>query len=97
MVDAHLLAGEKIDPKTDKVTPVTPGPCSFFLSTHLVRLFNEHAPGPGDVIRVRLAEIRASENNLKLYGFEFLERVSASPPPHSNGGAAVNPGDDVIF
>jgi hypothetical protein len=84
LIDAVVLAGEKVDPKTKKASPVKPGSYVFFLGTHLTRLFDEAAPTRGDTIQIQLSEIRPDKNNLKLFAFEFLERV-----PKGNGS-----GDD---
>jgi hypothetical protein len=75
LIDCEVLAGEKIDLNTRKTVPVQPGQYVFFLSTQLKRLFDEDHPNMGDVIRVRLCEIRES-NRLKLFGYEVLERVT---------------------
>jgi hypothetical protein len=98
-VDAKVLAGEKIDPKTGNAMPVAPGQYSFFLGTDLIRLFNEFSPGPLDTIRIRLDEIVATKNNLKLYGFEFLERVSPTPQakPNNSTPPPVDKDDNLNF
>jgi hypothetical protein len=82
LVDANILAGEKFDPKSKKMLPVKPGQGVFFLGTHLRRVFDTEKPSPGDMIQLQLAEIRADKRNMKMFGFDFLERVDApkSPP-----------------
>lgn len=75
LIDCEILAAEKIDPKTGKVAEVKPGPAVFFLSTHLKRLFDAESLNKGDVIRVQYSE--TGKRDLKLYGFEVLERAGA--------------------
>src|SRR5215831_11527590 len=96
VVEVNVLAGEKVDPKTGEVTDVAPGPGSFFLSTHLLQLFDENAPGPDDIYRIKLCEIRVEKRGFKLYGMEFLQRVSPVPTPvQPKSNNSVDKQDDI--
>jgi hypothetical protein len=74
IVDCEVLGGESFDPEKKKMTPATKGPGSFFASTVLRRLLSDHPPARGDVLHVQFTEV--GKNDVKLYGFEVLERAS---------------------
>jgi hypothetical protein len=52
-----------------------PGARVFFLSTVARRIFDAERPVLGDIIHLSLTETRPEKNNMKLYGFEFIEKV----------------------
>ena len=78
LVDVKIIGGEKFDQKSKKVASVKPGDAVFFLGTNLKSIFDAEKPGVGDTIHVQLADIVKSKNGMKVYGFEFVERVSKS-------------------
>ncbi len=92
LVRVTVLAGEKI--VSGKVTSVEPGDHSFFLGTHLTDLFKRKAPGAGDTIRIKLAEIQTENRGFKKFGFEFLEKVSTAPTPPKP--SKPEPSDDDV-
>jgi hypothetical protein len=91
LVDAEVIGGEKFDAKAKQTFPVAPGNYVFFLSTTLRRDFDEEKPARGDVIHIQLVEIRPDKNNMKVYGFEFLERAATIV----KAGGGDN--DDIAF
>jgi len=95
IVDCQVLGGETVDPKTKKITPVQPGDYSFFLSKVLRGIFDEEKPQPGDTVHVQLVEIVPAKNDMKLYGFEFLDR--AAPVAKTAGGKGSDINDDIQF
>jgi len=76
LVDCEILAGEKVDRKTGNVSAIKPAPAVFFLSTHLKRLFDSESLNKGDVFRVQYSQ--NGKRDLKLYGFEILERMNGA-------------------
>jgi len=91
LIEAEVLGGTKFDKQTKHTAPVMPGARVFFLSTVARRIFDAERPVLGDIIHLSLTETRPEKNNMKLYGFEFVEKVSRDTPK------AVSDGDDLPF
>jgi hypothetical protein len=78
LIDVTVLGGEKFDFSVKKKLAVDPGPRVVFLNTCLTRDFDREQPNVGDVIHLQLAKIDPSKNNMKIYGFEILERSNGT-------------------
>jgi hypothetical protein len=91
LIEADVLGGRKLDKLTKQAVPVIQGARVFFLSTVARRIFDAERPVLGDIIHLSLTETRPEKNNMKLYGFEFVEKVSRDAPK------AVSDGDDLPF
>ena len=91
LIEADVLGGRKLDKLTKQAVPVIQGARVFFLSTVARRIFDAELPVLGDIIHLSLTETRPEKNNMKLYGFEFVEKVSRDTPK------AVSDGDDLPF
>jgi hypothetical protein len=73
IVDVEVLSGQKIN-EHGVAEPVPPGPSCFFPSSVLRTLLDSVNLREGDIVQVQLTEIVAKKNNMKLYGFEVIER-----------------------
>ena len=89
LIEADVLGGRKLDKLTKQAVPVIQGARVFFLSTVARRIFDAERPVLGDIIHLSLTETRPEKNNMKLYGFEFIEKVSRDTPK----AARVSDGD----
>jgi len=89
LCECEAVAGEQLNKETKKIESWPKGPTAFFLSTQLRRLFREQRPIKGDLARVQFAEI-GQPRNVKLYGWEYLQKV----PRSSDGTSGGNPPDD---
>jgi hypothetical protein len=100
VVDADVLAGEKIDPETKKVINVAPGRMVFFLQTHLKRIYKSEKPIAGDVIQQQLVAIRSDLRNMKEFAFEYLEKVprpdNAEPTASAEAVEVDDDHDDAL-
>jgi len=78
LCECDVLGGEHFNKEKRKIESWPKGPTAFFLSTQPQRLFREQQPVKGDVIRLQFAEVGA--NSVKLFGFEYLEKVARETP-----------------
>src|SRR5919106_3538669 len=81
LVEVEALGGTKLDKKSKQSVPVQPGKYVFFVSTVLRRIFDDERPIAGDIIHVSLTEIVREKNNMKLFGFEYIERIERPAKP----------------
>ena len=90
IIDAEVLGGTKIDPKTSRSVPVKPGLYSFFVQKKLHEIFHRERPVDGDQYHLQLVAIRADLRNMKEYGYEILEKIPRNKKPVDND-------DDIAF
>jgi hypothetical protein len=72
IIDLDVLAGEKI--VMGKSTAVPPGPYAVFPSSVLRGILDAEKLEVDDVVQIKLTEIIAKKNNMKLFGFDVIER-----------------------
>jgi hypothetical protein len=78
LIDVQVLGGEKHDSSVGKKLAVDPGPRVVFLNTCLGRDLDREQPNPGDTLHIQLAKIDPGKNNMKIFGFEILERANGT-------------------